>query len=310
MAYERNLVLVHTQNLQSLSEIEEKAEAVGRRAPEIEVFVVNNLLPNSVTRRRAAVRPALVFSPVRLRSFTPMRGKIYCGRRHTKMEEVQRLIAGGIPVPETVMLGPDTRLDPGAWGPFTVLKPNRGMGGEGIHLVRTRDVRWRDPMSFPAGDPRRVPVLAQRFIDTGPNTTCHRVTLLFGRRIWATTSRWLKSRAFDLDPDGIGPLEEPIAANHEERTVTLNFDEEILEFGRRVAAAFPEIPVLGVDVIRETVTGRLYALEVNASGLTWHSSSNLGLKLQRDRGIDLQAQFGLIDIAADTLIDVTRREAA
>jgi hypothetical protein len=112
-----------------------------------------------------------------------------------------------------------------------------------------------------------------------------------------------------LDPDGTEPFEYPIAANHGERTVTLNYDPEILAFGASTAAAFPDVPVLGVDVIRDAATGLLYALEVNAGGLTWHTSSNLGIALQRDRRIDLVAQFGAREIVADALIEKTRAEA-
>jgi glutathione synthase/RimK-type ligase-like ATP-grasp enzyme len=310
MGYERNLILVHTLHAQARSEYEAIRGKIASRADDIEVFIVNNKMPNSVSRRQAARRPTLVFSPIALQEFKPARGKVYAGRRHTKMEEVQRLVAGDIRVPEARMLEQDTRLDPNAWGAFTVLKPNRGMGGNGVRLARTRDVHWQDPLSWPPSDPRfGVPLVAQRFIDTGPHTTCHRVTLLFGRPIWATTSRWLNARSFDLDADSAAPFDQAIAANHGERTVTLNYDEEILKFRASIAAAFPEIPVLGIDVIREAETGLLFALEVNAGGLTWHSSSDLGIQLQRDRAIDFHAQFGALDIIADALIDVTRREA-
>ena len=50
-------------------------------------------------------------------------------------------------------------------------------------------------------------------------------------------------------------------------------------------------------------------LEVNASGLTWHISSNYGIGLQRKYGVDLNSQFGALDIIADALVDITRREA-
>ncbi|MEJ0097936.1 MAG: hypothetical protein WDM84_08465 [Bauldia sp.] len=309
--YDRNLVMVQTENLQSRAEFEAIAARVAARAPEIEVFVVNNSMRNSVSTRAAALRPTLVFSPIELRRFKPRRGKIYAGRSHSKIEEMQQMQRHGVPVPDGVILEPQTRLDPGTWGPFTVLKPNRGLGGNGIRLARTRDVRWTDPESWPRDDPRYGrPIVAQKFVDTGAYTTCHKVTVLFGRPLWSTTSRALATRPFRVDPDGTEPLNEPIAANHGERTVTLNFDDAVLAVGVHAAQAFPDIPVAGVDVIREESTGRLFALEVNAGGLTWHTSSGLGLALQRDRGIDLVAQFGALDVAADALIEVTRREAA
>jgi hypothetical protein len=68
--------------------------------------------------------------------------------------------------------------------------------------------------------------------------------------------------------------------------------------------------VLGVDVIRDYRDGRLYMLEVNSGGRTWHTSSGIGVKLQRDRGINFVTQFGAHDIIADALVERTRKEAA
>ena len=84
----------------------------------------------------------------------------------------------------------------------------------------------------------------------------------------------------------------------------------MIDYARRASAAFPEIPVLGVDVIREAASGDLYLLEVNAAGYTWQISSDYGKILKVKHGIDLAAQFGALDIIAEGLIDTTRREAA
>ncbi len=311
MAAERNLVLVQTPHLQSREEFEAIAAKVRTLAPDIEPYVVNNTIPNSVSRRRMASRPTLVFSPIALRNFRPVRGKVYAGHNYRKMGEVDRLVAAGIPVPEGVMLTPETRLDPATWGPFTVLKPSAGMGGDGVRLVRTRDVRWTDPRALPPDDPcYGIPLIAQRFIDTGEHTTCHKVTVFFGRVIWSTTSRLIAPRTITLDPDGAEPIEYPIAANHGERTITLNYERDVLEFGATTAAVFPDVPVLGVDVIRDCHDGRLYILEVNSGGRTWHTSSNLGIKLQHDRRINFVTQFGAHDIIAAALVEKTRKEAA
>jgi hypothetical protein len=43
--------------------------------------------------------------------------------------------------------------------------------------------------------------------------------------------------------------------------------------GERAHAAFADIPVLGVDVVRETGGGRLSIMGVNPKGDTWHLSS-------------------------------------
>ncbi|MEJ0097935.1 MAG: hypothetical protein WDM84_08460 [Bauldia sp.] len=314
--YERNLVLVHTPNFQARSDFETISAKLAERAPDIETFIVSNLARHSVTRRDAAGRPTMIFSPVALRQFKPVRGSIFAGRSHSKMEEIRRLGEGGLRVPESVMIEPQTQLDPATWGELTVVKPNRGMQGAGVMLRRTRDVRWADPNSWPKDDPRHgVPLVAQKFIDTGAHPTSYRVLAIFGRPLYSAVSRSMQPRSRSLDlagePDGpvASNLEEPIASNVGVRGFELNFEADVIAYGASAASAFPEVPVLGVDVIREEATGHLWILEVNAGGLTWHISSNYGMVLQRKYGIDLAAQFGALDVAADALIEVTRREA-
>ena len=79
---ERNLVLVHTQPFQARAHFEQVRQILRERAPDIEVFIVDNAQTQSVTRRKAAQRPSLVFSPVALDRFRPMRGKLYAEYPH------------------------------------------------------------------------------------------------------------------------------------------------------------------------------------------------------------------------------------
>ena len=307
---DRNLVLVHTPRLQTRSDFEAIGRKLADRAPDIAVFIVENDHRHSVTRKQASRRPTLIFSPVALRAFKPLRGKIYAGCASPKFEEVTRLRDAGVRVPETVVLQPHTGLDPATWGPFTILKPNVGRQGAGVRLQRTTDVRWVDPFSWPRNDPRfGRQMLAQRFVDTGPFAISYRVLTVLGQVVYCIASRSSKARPFDLDPNGEGPLDAPVASNSGERTISFCHEDDIIAAGRETARAISDLPVLGVDVIREAATGQLFVLEVNPSGLTWSMSSDYGLALQRKHGIDLYSQFGALDVIADALIEATRREA-
>ena len=307
--YERNLVIVHTPAFQARSDFETIKAKLAERAPDIEVFIADNGSRNSVTRKQAARRPSLIFSPIELREFQPLRGKVYAGQDLTKMEEYRRLSEAGLPIPETVMLQPDTRLDPETWGPFTVLKPNVGRQGGGIRLVRTRDVIWRDPFSWPRNDPRHGrQLLAQRFIDCGPSIEGHRVHTVFGRIVYSVTGV-SDAPPVERDPAGAEPLDVPVASNSGERHLVMNYREDIFAAARQVAAALPDMASLGMDLICEAATGQIFVLEVNPKGSTWHISSTAGLARQRTSNQDWSAQFGALDIIADALIEVTRREA-
>jgi hypothetical protein len=310
MAYERNLVLVHTPHLQARSDFETIKAKIATRAPDIEVFIVNNRTPNSVSRRQAARRPSLVFSPVKLGRFAPLRGKIYAGGRYNKLTELRMMTEAGINIPKTHLIEPDTVLDEAEWGPFVVVKPRTGMQGMGVRLRRTRDVRWVDPEAWPSDDDRHGrQMMAQQFVDTGPLTACYRVFTVLGRCAYSSISRLEQPRTFVLDPDSEEPFDEPIAANIAARNIVLNFEKDVIAFGEDVHRAFPGVAALGVDVVRDARTGELFALEVNAPGITWHISSDYGMAIQRKYGIDYQRQLNALDVIADALIDRTRREA-
>ena len=304
----RNLVLVHSERLQDVSDYEAIRERMAERAPDVEVFIARNARANPVTRRWAVGRPTLVFSPIAITGFRPERGRIVAGRAMPKIEEMRRLAAAGVRVPRFRLVEPETRLDEADWGPFTVLKPDVGRQGLGVTLSRTRDVRWVDPRSWPAGDPRRGRrMVAQVFVDTGTYPSIYRVMTVFGRAVYSTVSRSKRARP-DLDPAGAEPIDMSIAATVE-RDLRMSYDMEVIRAAEAIYPAMPDIPVHGVDIIREAATGLLYVLEINPSGLTWHISSDLGRYRMRTYALDFPGQFGALDIIADALIEATRRLA-
>ena len=86
-------------------------------------------------------------------------------------------------------------------------------------------------------------------------------------------------------------------------------DPEIISLGQRAHQAFPECPVIGVDIIRETQSGRFYVLEVNPHGAVWHFSSPFAKNVDPEYVRERYAQFNGLDVAADLLIQKTRAEA-
>ena len=88
--------------------------------------------------------------------------------------------------------------------------------------------------------------------------------------------------------------------------VEMCHDSEIISFGEQAHRAFPKRPLLGIDVVREEKTGKLYVIEVNSCGQVWHFSSELGRGIQQDFNLDFESQFDGIRKAADILIEQTR----
>jgi len=289
------------------------AARVRETAPDIEVFVVENEALNALTRRRAATKPTLVFSPGPLGRFRPLRGAIHQGRLMTKLEEIEALRAGGAPVPDFAELRPGFRPDPGRFGDFVLVKPSfpRSSYGHGIAVMRTGDVRYRPPQDIPADHPgRKGPMIVQRLIDTGPRRTFYRVLTLFGRVLMASR------QDSTVDLPGIRDCEDPsryaIKPDFDlGGRLSFTHEAEILDFAGRQSAAMADIPLQGMDIVRDAGTGELFVVEINPGGNTWSFSRPQAARARELVGVeDLSLEFDSWRVAAEALIERTRAEAA
>lgn len=309
MTAKYNLIILHMPGLQSRSDFETVQTNMAVRAPDIEVHILSagTEVPANFWQE-AAQRPSLIFSPQAIR-IPPLRvrgARLVCNALN-KLEEIEVLKRAGAPVPETVLIQPDTQLDEAHWGPFTVVKPINGKQGRGIRLMRTKDVRWTDTFALPGDDARHgKQLLAQRYVNTGPFFVSYRVMTVLGRPIYSATSTAVEKQA---DPRTSDALEMDVAANGVERRVTMNYEADIIDLAKAIHSKLPELPSMGIDIIREHDTGRLFALEFNSKGGFWHISSNFGLRQQRTHGLDYKSQFKALDTITDALIETTRRRA-
>lgn len=305
-----NLIIIQVPKRQQLSDFLTIRNMMYGRATDIDVHVLSVAEPPPAGFwPKMAERPSLIFSPIPVPLDPRLRGARLMAAKIPKSEELRRLRIAGLPVPETLPITPDLRLDAGKWGPFTVIKPDVGYRGRGVALKRTRFVRWTDTSRLPEDDPRRGRLmLAQRYIHTGSRTCCYRVMTVLGRIIYAMRSL-ASADAPRLDPDGADDFELEVAANGVARRLDLIEDTDILALAHAVAAKLTYVPVFGIDIIREEGTGRLYVLELNSSGRTWHLSSDHGLGHQRDHGLDYYGQFDALGQITDALIEATRKLA-
>lgn len=307
-----NLIICHVQGLQSISDFMTIRNMMVGRARDIDVHIATTArVAPADFWWKAGARPTLIFSPSYRFSIDPLaRGARLVSVPVKKLGEIEVLASTGAAIPETRKITPETRLDEAEWGPFTVIKPDRGMQGRGIRLMRTRDVHWMDTSTLPKDDPRHgVDLLAQRYVDTGPFPTCYRVFTVLGRPVYCRSSTALEKGA-ELDADGTDMLDVAVAANGVRRKLELTNDSEIIALATSVHAKLPHLPVMGIDIIREWRTGRLFVLEYNSGGAVWHLSSNYGLKYQHDCALDYYRQFNALDTITDALIEATRSFAA
>jgi len=305
-----NLIILQVPGRQQVSDFMTIRNMMAGRAADIEVHIISTAVPVPPEFwRRVAERPTLIFSAMPIRLDSQYRGARLIPSDRAKLEEIEMLQRAGFPVPDTRKITQDLVLDEAAWGPFTVVKPNVGYRGRGIRLVRTRHVRWSDTSAVPADDPRHGrDLLAQRYIHTGDYASCYRVMTVLGRPIYAMVSL-ASEKLGPIDAVGGDAIELEVAVNGADRKLVLVDDEEVIALATAVSGKFVQVPVMGIDIVREQETGRLYVLEMNSSGRTWHLSSDHGLGHQRDYGLDFYGQFNALGTITDALIEATRRMA-
>jgi hypothetical protein len=314
---ERHLVIVHQPGWQAVEDWYGIANKVIQIDPTIAVFVVpaDSLQDRAVAM--AAKQPTLVFSAGPLGLFAPARGKAYHGRVIPKIEQVRRLAEAHVPVPLSTLLRPGLTLDPAQWGGLVIVKPTdigSSSHGSGITLMRTERVRYIPPNDYPAGHPGRVaPMMVQRFVDTGEFISVYRVLTLFGQPLYCQFVKSEQQRV-SLDADDTA-LESSVIAIQgiTARQRSFTYDADAVALATRAYKAIPEAPLQGCDVIREASTGRVYVLELNPGGNTWHFSSSFMAQRRAATGVktkeNLGEQLDAFATAAHVLAQRTREEA-
>jgi hypothetical protein len=306
-----HLLLVGRPKQLDMQDFEDIAGHVRRKAPDIEPFVIPDgiRLLDPAVAQRATSKPFLLFAPIPLEYFRPSGGKQYCGRVVPKLEQMEAFKRLNMPVPRWTVIRPGTKLDPKVWGDVVVVKPVLGSLSAGVELRMTADVAFRLPQSYPADHPgRRGPMMAQVFVDPGPEAARIRVLTLFGEPLYAEEIKIpATERPAVLTAEVLKDI--PIVTTRSKvRYRSFVHDADVLGLARQVSRILPDVPLKACDFIREWKTGRLYVLELNPGGNTWHFSTRGGLRESVD-GQKRQEQFNAFELAADLLIDRTRREA-
>lgn len=248
------------------------------------------------------------------------RGPVLRNRMIGKLDQQAAFRARNIATPPALPFRFGMVLDPILFGDYVVLKPADLMltsDGAGILFYRRSTLAAAKPADFsslPHPNPTSAPFLVQRFVHSGPRISVERVTTFLGEVI----SQWRAEAVVDVLPASPRDIADGtnVAVQRVTRDRFLTADPDAAEIGRQVAAALPDVPLLGVDILREPESGRLSVLECNAGGNTWFFSSDLGSHVRQamrsSRLNDapsgeaegkqrLVEQFGAFDIAAAAL---------
>jgi hypothetical protein len=288
------------------------AQRIEKIAPDIHVKVFHpyrfSELPDSIWKT-----PTLLINLMLSEALKLPRGAALLSRQISKLLQDEMFRLGGIRSPRTAKYEIGMLLDPQVWGDLVLMKPmplNKTSKGIGIQAFRTRRLSGMSAEDFPPSHQvHKTPMLIQQFVDSGPFPQKYRALTLCGEVLYIAEDTCDTQRP---DPSATDDEIESGIFHANGARVEYGQYPEILEYARKLASAFPSIPLLGCDIIRDLHTGNLYALEVNAGGNVWHFSS----KMMADRRARFpeasemrQAQYGAFDVAAKSLIRATRRMA-
>ncbi len=321
---ERLLVLVMNPDLAGFDDFLEIAREIQRLDPTIAIHILTPRdKPEAVPFHKWQWPSLTIGIGTGLGEFIPARGGVMQAQFVKKFDQFERFKALGIATPLTAKLDEKQSYTEEKWGEFVVLKTlpfTLISGGEDIRMMRTR----RLERLCRAGEiwsvlGNRTPRLVQTFIDTGKIPTSWRILTLLGRPLHCVKNMCPILRP-DLEADDLAIESSIVATNHSKLPPIYSgndkrsqeFEPEVLEFAQRVSQAYPRIPLQGIDAIRDINTGKLYALEINGGGNTWHFSSPRAAK-SRAEGLTRElriSQFNAWKVAAEALIATVQAEAS
>lgn len=325
----RNLILIHRG-----PEYEEDFQEIAARVTALDRNIIVYQLNHGYKGRfplTAWQHPTLTVALSDEFRLDVQRGPVLANRPIEKLDQQAIFRKGGIATPPAAAFQFGMRLDPILFGEFVLLKPmdlKLTSSGDSVQLFRRKRAEQLTPADFPRDHlihKDRKGYLVQRFVDTGEKISAYRVTTFFGVPILSLNMRSIVPRPPLTAEDAV--LEKtPVASNAiTDKMRYLHADPDMVELAVRVHGLLPEIPLLGTDMLREAATGRLFVLECNLGGNTWHFSSKQGDWLRgwfgghprvpqekaerRGRQMYIE-QYGALDRVAEVLRDKVHQLAS
>ena len=319
----RNLILIHRG-----ADYERDFEEIAQKVNALDKGITIYQLSAGFTARlpdAAWEHPTLTVAMSSRFGLKIRRGPVLKNGYINKLEQARRARASGVATPPMMKFVPGKPLDPIMFGEFVVIKPmTLTSKGDGVQLFRRRKLQEKAIGDFPPNHPihhDKEGYLVQKFIDTGEYPAWNRVMTFFGRPVYAVHGVLTVPRpplsAADTELENA-----VIAIQAAARQREWQVDEDVLDLAKATSKAFPEIPFLAIDLLRDVNTRKLFFLECNPGGNTWHFSSTqpgginlrhqlgdiekngpeIALELGRQRMI---AQFNAFDVIAEALVEKT-----
>ena len=309
--YKKALIVVHRN--ESADDFQQIARRIRKLDPSIGVTMVSDFLTSKMLPAECLNLPMLVIylcnpPPTEFKVATKIAVKVM-----SKIEEYEHFKQHNIPCLPIERFRWGMELDPETYGDWVVLKPeNMTSTGASVNMVPTKLLPTIKIEDFPEDHLiHKDSYLVQKFVKTGEFPTHYRVLVFLGEILYSVKST--QKSAYPKQLDDINELlKSSVASNLTgHRTATLTIDKRVNEFGLNVSNAFPEHPLLGIDVIKDEQSDALYVLEVNLGGNTWAFSSKLSHLFREAMGgrQAMVIQYNAWDRAAEALVRKTHELA-
>lgn len=311
----RNLILIHRG-----PEYEADFDDISRRvfALDEDITIYSTAAGASVQLPKEAwARPTLTVALVQNFNLQIKRGAVLKNSPISKLAQAKIFHDAGIATPPVQSFKVGMQLDPIMFGQFVMIKPmslELTSKGDGIQVFRRNRLEQMRPIDFPPDHlihRDREGYLVQKFINSGRYPSTYRVVTFLGSVLYA-----MKIEALEPSPDLTehdSVIEKGNFTQKGRREYFVGMYPDQIALGKRIAAAFSNIPLLAIDLVCEEATQNLYALEVNAGGNTWHFSSEMWAKRRvqfPELARHMKEQFSAFDTAAHSLVEKAHQLAS
>jgi hypothetical protein len=308
--YKKALIVVHRN--ESADDFQQIARRIRKLDPTISVTMVSDFLTSKMVPDQCLNLPMLVVylcNPPKTEFKVATKLAV---KGMSKIEEYEHFKQHNIPCLPIERFIWGMELDPEVYGDWVILKPEHIQStGKDVNMVPTKEIPNLKLSDFPAEHLiQKDTYYVQQFLKTGNSATFYRALVYLGDILLS-----YKVEQNNHYPDykvGLDILlKTSVASNLQgSRKINLVDDDDVRALAIKVALAFPDLPLLGVDIIPDAVTGKLYVLEINAGGNTWAFTAKPSQDLRSILGLkNMILQYNAWDRAAEALVRKTHELA-
>ncbi len=274
--------------------------------------IVHDVEPTAKHRLWTLGMPTKIISMSPLTKFTPKWAEIWQQQNIDKTDEYRLLGNAGIPVPKWVPVYEGKTPDLTGFPEYVVVKPSLGWKGAFVRIMRRDKVCYR-AISTELMDGIVSPSLvAQEYIHTGAWPINYRVGTVFGEptHMFRSTADANRLPFYGDKFDAGFFAGRSVVASAQGCVRDGEVPQDVVDLACEAhLKAFPDFPLLGVDIIRDFQTQKLYVVEVNAFGRTYMTARDSKHHIETF-GFDLNEQFGGIKAVTRGIYNRLMREGS